>query len=72
MFSCWVCLIDEAFASLPTQLKKDPAQNVEMKISARRGQDAAGTPTGLRHCPLAACLEATSTSGHAEEVMPQR
>ena len=60
-------MIDEALASLPALLKNEPAQNLEMKdFSPAVGTMPLIRPTGLRHCPLAACRQATSTPDHAE------
>ena len=61
-------MIDEALASLPAQMKNEPAQKLEMKdFSPAVGMMAADTLAGLRHYPLAACREAIPTSCRAEE-----
>ena len=54
-------------------MKNEPAQNLEMKdFSPAVGMMTADTLAGLRHYPLAACLQATLTSQQAEEIMRQR
>jgi len=61
-------LIDEALASLPAQMKNEPAQNLEMKdFSPAVGMMAADALAGLRHYPLAACREAISNAYRAED-----